>query len=155
MSSFEIPSPGDDDICYHSEDVKFDLPHESLITSWLKAAISSKNKNLSLINFIFCSDLYLHDLNVKYLNHDTFTDVITFSYSDAGLEGDIFISIDRVRENAEELGVSFENELCRVMIHGVLHLLGYNDKTQEDKEKMTSNENELLAILNEMLSESL
>lgn len=152
MSNFEIPSPSDDEISYHFEDVEFDLPHESQITSWIKAAIFAKSKNLSLINFIFCSDSYLYDLNVKYLNHDTYTDVITFSYSDDSLEGDIFISTDRVRENAEDLGVSFENELHRVMIHGVLHLLGYNDKSQEDKEKMTSNENELLAILNEMIS---
>jgi rRNA maturation RNase YbeY len=151
MSNFDTPFLSEDDISFHFEEVEFDLLHVSNITAWLKDAISSKNIKLGFINFVFCNDIFLLDLNIKYLNHDTFTDVITFSYSDDILEGDIFISIDRIQENAIDLGVSFENELHRVIIHGVLHLLGFEDKTPHDKEVMTEKENEFLAILNGMI----
>ena len=151
MSNSEKPFGEEDDINFHFEDVKFDFPDTHIIISWLKSALSSNNKKLRSLNFIFCSDNYLHEMNVKYLYHDTLTDVITFSYSDDDeLEGDVFISTDRVRENATELDIPFHNELHRVMIHGVLHLLGLNDKTKADKENMTLNENKLLSILNGM-----
>lgn len=152
MSNSENPILEEDDINFHSEDLNFDFPDTSIITSWLKSALSSNNKKLRSLNFIFCSDNYLHEMNVKYLGHDTLTDVITFSYSeDEKMEGDIFISIDCVRVNAKELHIPFLNELHRVMIHGVLHLLGLNDKTKADKENMTLNENKLLSILNGMI----
>ncbi len=153
MSNSDTPFQDEDDIIFNFEEVIFDFPNTNIIASWLKAAISSNNKKLRFLNFIFCSDNYLHEMNVKYLDHDTLTDVITFSYSDDDdlIEGDVFISIDRVRENAKEIDIPFHNELHRVMIHGVLHLLGLNDKTNEDKEYMTSNENKLLSILNGMI----
>ncbi len=151
MSNPDIPFFEGDDITYHFENIQFDFTDKSIITSWLKASITSYHKKLNVLNFIFCNDHYLHDLNVKYLNHDTFTDVITFSYSDENIEGDIFISIDRIRENSNEFGISFNNELYRVMIHGVLHLVGFNDKTSKEKENMTKMENVHLAILNGMI----
>ena len=101
------------------------------------------------INYIFCSDNYLHQINFQYLDHDTFTDIITFDQSDKDqIEGDIFISIDRVHENANERNISFVNELHRVMIHGILHLLGYNDKTPKEKQLMREKEDECLSLRN-------
>ena len=152
MSNSENPFHVEDDINFHFEDVSFDFPDTSVISSWLKIAISSNNKKLRSLNFIFCNDNYLHEMNVKYLDHDTLTDVITFTCSDDDkIEGDVFISIDRVRENAKEIDISFHNELHRVMIHGVLHLLGLNDKTKADKANMTLNENKLLSVLNGLM----
>ncbi len=153
MSNSDIPFyEEEDDISFHFEDVAFDFPSAHTLSSWLKTAISSNNKKLGFVNFIFCNDSYLHKMNLKYLDHDTLTDVITFSYSDTVvIEGDVFISIDRVQENANVHDVSFENELHRVMIHGLLHLLDFNDKTKEDKEIMTINENKHLVILNGMI----
>ncbi len=107
--------------------------------------INNERKKQGEINFIFCSDDYLLDMNKQYLQHDYFTDVITFDYSENNiLSGDVFISIDRIKENAGEYKVPFEQELQRVMIHGVLHLAGYNDKTDEEKKEMTDKENEYL-----------
>ncbi len=151
MSNTDLPLFEEDNVTYHFEDVKFDLLHKPILTSWFQSTILSKNRNLGFLNFIFCSDNYLHKLNLQYLEHDTFTDVITFSYSDEKIEGDIFISSERVKENAENIGIPFENELHRVMIHGVLHLLGLKDKTKEDKVFMTKNENDYLAVLNKMI----
>ena len=141
----------EEDITFHSEDIEFNLSNIQILSNWLRAVISSKNKKLSFLNYIFCSDEYLHDINIKYLNHDTLTDVITFPYSEDLIEGDIFISIDRIRENAIKLNVPFENELHRVMVHGLLHLLGLNDKTENEKIIMTKNENESLSLLNGMI----
>lgn len=151
MSNTDFPLSGEDDINFHFENVAFDFSNGPILTSWVKSTISSKKKKLGFLNFIFCNDKYLHGLNVEYLDHDTLTDVITFSYSDDTIEGDIFISIDRVQENANELKVSFTNELHRVMIHGLLHLLGFKDKTKEEKETMTKNENECLVVLDKMI----
>jgi len=148
MSKTEFPLHEEEDITYHFEDVEFEFLNKPILNSWLKSTVSSKEKKLGFLNFIFCKDNYLHKMNVEYLNHDTLTDVITFSYADDRIEGDIFISIDRVKENANDLDISFDNELHRVMIHGVLHLLGFKDKTKEDKALMIKNENENLAILN-------
>ena len=151
MSKTEFPLYEEEDITYHFEDVEFEFLNKPILNSWLKSSVSSKEKKLGFLNFIFCTDNYLHKMNVDYLNHDTLTDVITFSYADDRIEGDIFISIDRIKENATDLNISFDNELHRVMIHGVLHLLGFKDKTKEDKDLMTKNENENLAILNGMI----
>ena len=139
-----------DKIIFHSEDIDFSLPQPSLIIDWIFNCIESENKQLRHLNFIFCSDEYLHKINVEYLNHDNYTDVITFPYSEGKIiEGDIFISIERIRENANKFNVDFNNELHRVMIHGVLHLLGYFDKTPNDKALMTQKENEYLLKLME------
>jgi len=138
----------DEKINFHSEDIDFSLSNPSTISNWISQTIISESKELSFLNFIFCTDEYLHKINVEYLNHDTYTDVITFPYSEGDIiEGDIFISVERIRENAESFKVDFESELSRVMIHGVLHLLGFGDKTPEDKILMTQKENEYLGHL--------
>ena len=128
-------------ICYHSE-CDFQLIDNESITKWLEDAISTENKELGEINYIFCDDQYLLKKNQEYLQHDTFTDIITFDYTEKNrLSGDIFISIERVKENAITFAVPFDNELRRVIIHGVLHLMGYKDKSKEDAEKMRNKEN--------------
>ncbi|MFK7772018.1 MAG: rRNA maturation RNase YbeY [Saprospiraceae bacterium] len=143
--------PVEEKIIFYSEDIEFNLPNQSTIFDWINLTIQNEAKVLSHLNFIFCSDAYLHKINIEYLNHDTLTDVITFPYAEGkNIEGDIFISIDRIRENAKSFDVSFGNELHRVMIHGTLHLLGYLDKTADDKTQMTQKENEYLAKLNGM-----
>lgn len=128
-------------ISFFSEEITFQLENELKTREWVLQTIIKENKTLGEINYIFCSDDYLHKMNVEHLNHDTFTDIITFNYC-AGdiISSDIFISIDRVKENADTFQASFGNELKRVMIHGVLHLLGYDDKTEEDKETMRAKE---------------
>ena len=109
--------------------------------SWLSEVCSKEGKVLSEISIVFCSDNYLLDINRKFLDHDYYTDVITFDYvEDLNIIGDILISIDRVRDNAQGLGVTFNNELKRVIVHGVLHLLGYKDKSEEEELLMRSKE---------------
>ena len=128
-------------IYYHSE-CDFQLKDDESITKWLKDAISTEDKELGEINYIFCDDQYLLKKNQEYLQHDTFTDIITFDYTEENrLSADIFISIERVKENAINFAVPFETELRRVIIHGVLHLVGYKDKSEEDAETMRSKEN--------------
>ena len=128
-------------IYYHSE-CDFQLKDDESITKWLKDAISTEGKELGEINYIFCDDQYLLKKNQEYLQHDTFTDIITFDYTDENrLSADIFISIERVKENAITFAVPFENELRRVIIHGILHLIGYKDKSEEDSESMKRKEN--------------
>lgn len=129
-------------IGFHSESISFTLSSKTIIKQWLSSVIKSEGKTLGSVNFIFCSDNYLLEMNKKYLNHNTLTDVITFDYcEEQKITGDIFISIERVKENAEKFGPNFESELKRVMVHGVLHLLGYKDKTKPVKELMTKKEN--------------
>ena len=133
-------------IYYHSE-CDFQLKDDESITKWLKDAISTEDKELGEINYIFCDDQYLLKKNQEYLQHDTFTDIITFDYTEKNrLSADIFISIERVKENAINFAVPFETELRRVIIHGVLHLMGYKDKSEEDAETMRSKENFYLSI---------
>ena len=128
-------------IYYHSE-CDFQLKEDESITKWLKDAISTEDKELGEINYIFCDDQYLLKKNQEYLQHDTFTDIITFDYTEEKrLSADIFISIERVKENAIIFAVPFETELRRVIIHGILHLMGYKDKSAEDAETMRSKEN--------------
>ena len=136
-------------IYFHSEDVSFRLKKSAIIKSWLRRVIHSHKKKTGNINFIFCSDEYLLVLNRKYLNHDAYTDIITFDNSTkaALIEGDIFISIVRVKENAQHLKVDFENELHRVMVHGVLHLLGYDDQKKSSQKEMRKKEDECLKML--------
>lgn len=140
-------SPDQTGIQFFTEDIDFQLEQEDAIRNWIAKIITQEEKQLQLINYIFCSDAYLHELNVEYLQHDTLTDIITFQYSNLPIvEGDIFISIDRVRENAEAYAPNFEHELRRVIIHGALHLCGYGDKTPEEKKRMTEKEDEAIQL---------
>ena len=119
-------------ITYFSEDVKFVLKGKLLNNRWLKMVVESEVKRLGDLSIIFCSDPYILDINLRYLQHDYFTDIITFDYCEGDrISGDLFISIDSVRENARIYGATFDDELDRVMVHGVLHLLGYDDHTYE------------------------
>ena len=135
------------EVNFFKEDVQFRLIGKADISSWVVECVKKLRKKQGILNFIFCSDEFLHSMNVKYLNHKTLTDIITFDYSENTIiSGDIFISIDRVRENAKLLKNSTKDELHRVMIHGVLHLCGYSDKKAADKEKMTKAENKYLSL---------
>jgi len=135
-------------VSFNAEDVPFQIDDEVVIGEWLKKIIEQEEKELHLLNFIFCSDHFLHQLNVQYLDHDTLTDVITFHYAEPPfIEGDIYISLDRVKENAEKFGATFTTELHRVMAHGVLHLCGYGDKTPEEAKTMRQKEDEALELL--------
>ena len=134
-------------VIYNIEDVDFQLVSQNLVSSWIEKTIETEGATLGAVSYIFCSDDYLHQMNVEYLNHDTLTDVITFPYNDNPIEGDIFISIDRVKDNAQDLNIAFNDELHRVMIHGVLHLCGYSDETDEQEAEMRRKEDEYLRIL--------
>ena len=135
------------EINFFSEDIEFILPEEKKIRLWLLKISLKEEKTLETINFIFCSDPYLQKINKEYLNHDTFTDIITFPYGeDDSLEGDIFISIDRIRENAVKFNISFNEELLRVMSHGIMHLCGYNDKNEKEQAEMRRKEDESLEV---------
>lgn len=129
-------------------ETEFKLESEEQISNWISNAISSENLKLEEINYVFCDDEYLHKLNVEFLNHDTLTDIISFDYTIGKLiQGDIFISIERVVDNANDFGVSFDDELKRVIIHGVLHYCGYKDKADADAKLMREKENYYLAQL--------
>lgn len=128
-------------IQFCSEDITFSLKEKLKHKAWLNEVAKQEGKKILELSYVFCSDEYLLQINQEYLNHDTLTDIVTFDNSEdpKKIEGDIFISIDRVIENGEKLGTS-ETELERVMVHGLLHLLGYKDKKKEDKEVMTEKE---------------
>lgn len=134
-------------LTFHAEEIDFELSEAAKIKTWLKKVIKHENWTLASVSYIFCSDEYLYRMNVEHLNHDTYTDVITFQYNDDLVEGDIFISIDRTTENAVTFNVTPTKELYRVMVHGLLHLMGYKDKTPEDKAMMTAKENYYLQLL--------
>ncbi len=125
----------------------FEIPNEPQISEWISSVISSENKSEGEINYIFCDDEYLVQINEQYLKHDTLTDIISFDYSIGNeISGDIFISTERVLDNAKDFNVDFEEELRRVMIHGVLHYCGFKDKTKQDEQTMREKENEKLAM---------
>ena len=127
-------------------ETSFKLQGENLLEYWIDTIISEEGFSLGEINYIFCDDDYLHKLNVEYLQHDTLTDVISFDNTLGKLiSGDIYISIERVEDNAKDFKVPFLEELHRVMIHGVLHYIGYKDKTEEEKVKMRNAENKALS----------
>ncbi len=144
----DLIDPSDLGIHFFYEEVSFDLM-EDVTSNWLKTVIEAENKVLRSIRFVFCKDAYLHQINVDYLNHDTLTDVITFPYAEeeAIVDGEIFISTERIAENAKTFKITYEQELNRVMVHGVLHLCGYDDKGKEAKEKMTAKEDYYLKSL--------
>lgn len=126
----------------------FLLENENLISKWISDVITSEGFKEDEINYIFCDDEYLHKLNVEFLNHDTLTDIISFDYSVGKIiQGDIFISIERVKENADDFKVSFSDELHRVIVHGVLHYCGYKDKSDADSAIMRQKENHYLKQL--------
>ena len=135
-------------INFFSEDLVFKVPFPRKTAAWIRSSIRKEKKHLRQINFIFCSDEYLLEKNISYLNHKTLTDVITFNNSDdeGMIEGDVFISVDRIRANAEAFQTDFVDELNRVMIHGVLHLIGYADKTIADKSTMRKKEDAYLSL---------
>lgn len=135
-------------IHFFTEDIVFSLKNKTKLRSWIKNTIQQNNKTLQFINFIFTSDAFLLNVNKEYLNHNTLTDIITFDQSidPEVIEADIYISVERIKENSSSYKISFEDELHRVMIHGVLHLLGYNDKEDSDKEEMRKKENHYLAL---------
>ena len=135
----EIPS--ENIFEFHSEDISFELDKKPAIISWLSYSITNEQKEPGEISYIFCSDEFLHKMNIEHLNHDTLTDIITFDYCEENfINGEMFISIDRIKDNAKDFGVSFEDELHRVMVHGVMHLCGYKDKTSEDQKVMSEKE---------------
>ncbi|MGB6268195.1 MAG: rRNA maturation RNase YbeY [Olleya sp.] len=130
----------------------FKLQDELKISSWISSIINNENCKEDEINYVFCDDDYLHKLNFEFLQHDTLTDIISFDYSVGNkLQGDIFISVERVADNAKDFNVDFETELHRVIIHGILHYCGYKDKTESDAKTMRIKENEALKILHNML----
>lgn len=142
-------------INFFQEDVKYPLKEKRILKKWLNAVIAAEQYALQELNFVLCSDEYLLQMNQQYLNHDTYTDVITFDNSDTEglIVGDIFISIDRVKENALLVQVDTSEELQRVMVHGTLHLLGFKDKTKAAKALMTSKEDQYLKFLQDQLSD--
>lgn len=126
----------------------FKLSSEEMISKWIKDSIRAENRKLEEINYVFCDDEYLHKLNVEFLKHDTLTDIISFDYSIGKIiQGDIFVSVERVADNAKDFDVDFIDELHRVMIHGILHYCGYKDKTDVDAKLMREKENHYLQLL--------
>ena len=133
-------------VSYFTEDIVFPFKEKRLTSRWLKFVAESEAKRLGDVAIIFCSDNYILDVNIKYLQHDYYTDIITFDYCEGNrLSGDLFISIDSVRENAAFYGTEFADELNRVIVHGVLHLIGYDDHTEEDIVTMRAKENYYLS----------
>jgi probable rRNA maturation factor len=134
---------------FHNEDVKLFINNKRILKQWIESVIVNYGYKLSELNVVFCSDEYLREMNKSYLNHDFYTDIITFDNSDTPniVMGDLFISIDRVKDNATQLAVPFLSECYRVVIHGVLHLLGHKDKSRQDGIVMRKAENEALALL--------
>ncbi len=127
----------------------FILDNQSQISDWIEEIMILEGYQMGDINYVFCDDSYLNKMNVEFLNHDTYTDIISFDYSlGKQLHGDIYISVERVIENAQIYQSSFKNELCRVMIHGILHYMGFKDKTNDQQKEMTEKENQCLLKLN-------
>ena len=125
----------------------FNLDNEEALAAWLGNVITSENKKEGEINYIFCDDEYLHKINVEYLNHDTLTDIISFDYSVGNeLHGDVFVSVERVKDNAADFNVSLEEELKRVLVHGILHYCGYKDKGESEELLMRVKEDEKIAM---------
>jgi rRNA maturation RNase YbeY len=134
-------------IHFNESDISCRVKHRLAVRSWLGQIIESKNKSVGEISIVMCSDERLWEVNRKYLNHDFYTDIITFDYSEGGeISGDLMISYDRVKENAKEEKVTVQQELRRVMAHGVLHLLGFKDKSEEDAAEMRSQEDDALDL---------
>lgn len=136
-----LPFKAENTLDFYAEDIDFELENHHAVEAWLKSVIQQEHKELDFISYIFCSDLYLLEINQNYLQKSDLTDTISFPYNENPVEGDIFISIERILENAEEYKVSFPDELHRVLVHSTLHLLGYTDKDFDAKKEMTIKEN--------------
>lgn len=133
------------ELIYNFENVQILDFNPEFFDLWITEVVKSYSKSIGVLSFVFCTDDYLLEMNQKHLNHDYYTDIITFNYNEGdSLSGDLFISYDRITDNAAMLGVSVWDELCRVMIHGVLHLIGFDDKTIEKKKEMREEENRSL-----------
>lgn len=137
-------------ISFFIEDVDYTLKDKLKIKRWIQQTITTEGKKTGDINIIFCSDEYLLEVNKQYLNHDYYTDIITFNYNTDKINGDLFISLDRVGDNATQNNVPRETELLRVIIHGVLHLLGFNDKTAKEEKIIRAKEDSCLTIFQEL-----
>lgn len=147
-----MPKPS---IYFHNEEINYVLPKKKRIRKWILNTSKNENKEVGDINIVITSDSYLYEVNVRHLSHDTFTDIITFDYSvENEISGDIFISLDRVKENAKEFKSLTLKELHRVIIHGVLHLIGYKDKTKHQKLEMRAKEDYYLSLLPEIMKNS-
>lgn len=135
------------EINYYSEDISYTIQNKPALNSWLCFCAENEGFTIGALNYIFCSDEYLHKMNVEYLNHDTYTDIITFDYSEETIiSGDMFISVERVAENASKYNSKELDELHRVMVHGLLHLCGYKDKSSDDQEIMRKKEDYCLNL---------
>ncbi|MDR7128481.1 rRNA maturation RNase YbeY [Algoriphagus sp. 4150] len=137
---------------FFTEDISFSLKEKRKRKAWLKQLAQAEDNKIADLNYVFCSDEYLHNINVEYLDHNTYTDIITFDNSDeeGTIEGDVFISIERVKENAETLKIQLEKELSRVISHGLFHLLGYKDKSKTEASLMRSKEDFAINLFDEI-----
>jgi rRNA maturation RNase YbeY len=137
-------------INFFSEKIRFKLSNPKKTVSWIKSVIKKEKCTLNSLNYIFCSDEYLKEINVQYLGHNTYTDIVTFNFnpSKGQIEGEIYISVDRVRDNAKTFKSDIQTEIHRVIIHGVLHLIGFNDKSKREKALMREKEDSYLSLLN-------
>ncbi len=134
-------------VSFHKESISFRLANSRALKAWVRAVVESKSQKLGDVAYVFCSDEYLLQMNQEHLKHDYYTDIITFDYTDGDvISGDLFISVDRVKENAIKEAVDFDIELRRVMIHGIMHLLGLKDKKKGDQEAMRLAENQALMM---------
>ncbi len=126
---------------------KFQLPNEQEVRTWLEFVLDQEDRELGEVSYIFCDDEYLYDLNVKHLNHNTLTDIISFDYSlGKVVSGDIYISVERVDENARDRGIEFDDELHRIIVHGMLHYIGYKDKSESQRKAMRKKEDYYLSL---------
>lgn len=131
----------------YNYETEFTLTNEDLYSEWIETVLTSEGKSLGELSYIFCDDEYLLEINQQYLDHDTLTDIISFDYTEGDVvSGDIFISVERVQDNASDLNVSFDEELKRVLIHGVLHYCGYKDKSEADEDMMRAKEDEKIKM---------
>jgi len=137
------------EIHFFCEDISYSLAHKNETRSWLSNVAKRHHTQINSLNYIFCSDEYLLKINKAYLDHDYFTDIITFDHSEYSdqIDGDVFISIERVKDNSKNLETDFQQELYRVIIHGLLHLLGFKDKTETEKKQMREKEEACLSLL--------
>jgi len=135
-------------INFHTEEIDFKVINPIKTKRWLKSVIKAEGFELLEINYIFCNDQYLHTINLEYLKHDTLTDIITFDNSeeDELIEGDIFVSVERLIDNTKDFNTSFDQEFKRVIVHGILHLCGYFDKTEEDKQQIRAKEDFYISL---------
>jgi rRNA maturation RNase YbeY len=137
-------------INFFSEKIRFKLLNAKKTASWIKSVVKKEGCTLNSLNYVFCSDDFLKEINIQYLGHDTYTDIVTFNFnpSKVQIEGEIYISVDRVRDNSKTFKSNLQTEMHRVIIHGVLHLIGYNDKTKREKSLMREKEDSYLSLLN-------